>query len=534
MSAARRRKAVTEHQRGAAAPAAPSWHWPWAGIAIAVLVLGAAWWSADLLARRARGASLPPLPDLSALPSAAREQLTRAEAAARAEPDSANAVGELGRASHASLLTGMAIDLYARAAALDDSAWRWAYLRGVLLEEHGRSSDAREAFQEMTRKNPAHGLAWFRLAEMAFKDRRLDDAEQAYQRAAQAPPAPAFTAPGVSTRRVVPLAAYVQMGLARVALERGLQPQASAILDAVIVAHPAFGPARTLRAGIEGPAEGRRVPSSARAYVPPADPEVDAVVAMSSMRDLLLKHAALAARGGDREWREYLVRRAAELNPADPNVLMEMAAMLQATNRATEALDILRQHERLVPGDHHTLVQQGRCLADLGRLEEAEAVLRRAVRVRDAAAEYNLGTVLDRQGRGEEARERYERALAVDPFHARALNNLGVWLDRRDQSAAAIAMLQRSVEADPENPEPYSNLGSALIRARRLPEALRALDVAVALAPEAADAHNNRGIALAQSGRLAEAAAEFESALRYDPNHTNARGNLEQLRKMAQ
>jgi Flp pilus assembly protein TadD len=368
---------------------------------------------------------------------------------------------------------------------------------------------------------------------MAFKDGRLDDAEQAYQRAAQTPPAPAFTAPGVSTRRVVPLAAYVQIGLARFALERGLGPQAAAILDGVIEAHPAFGPARTLRSGIDGPAGGRRATAATRAYVPPADPDVDAVVAISTMRDLLLKHAALAARGGDREWREYLVRRAAQFNPGDPNVLMELAAMLQATSRATEALDILRQHERLVPGDHHTLVEQGRCLADLGRLEEAEAVLRRAVRVRDAAAEYNLGTVLDRQGEGDEARERYERALAIDPFHARALNNLGVWLDQRGQGAAAIAMLQRSVQADPENAETYSNLGGALIGARRLAEALGALDVALALDPDAANAHNNRGIALTQLGRVADALAEFEAAIRLNPNHVNARRNLEDLKRMA-
>jgi Flp pilus assembly protein TadD len=206
-----------------------------------------------------------------------------------------------------------------------------------------------------------------------------------------------------------------------------------------------------------------------------------------------------------------------------------MAAMLQATNRSTEALEVLRQHERLVPDDHHTLVEQGRCLADLGRLEEAEAVLRRAVRVRDAAAEYNLGTVLDRQGRSEEARERYERALAIDPFHSRALNNFGIWLDRRGQSNAAITMLQRSVQADPDNAEMYSNLGSALIGARRIPEALRALDTAVALAPEAPDAHNNRGIALVLSGRRAEAAGEFETALRLNPGHPNAKRNLEGL-----
>ena len=56
-------------------------------------------------------------------------------------------------------------------------------------------------------------------------------------------------------------------------------------------------------------------------------------------------------------------------------------------------------------------------LADLGRFADAEAVLRRAVAVRDTTAEFNLGTVLDQQGRWDEARAHYERALAIDPFN---------------------------------------------------------------------------------------------------------------------
>ena len=510
----------------AADPITPLWQRSWVAVAAIAIVIAAAWWGAEELARRARGASLPPLADLSALPEPARDVVGAADRTARANPDSSGAIGELAEAYHASLLSEAAIDAYTRAESLAPASWQWTYLRGLVLEEHGRQPDARAAFLRVVQKNPVHGLAWFKLAEMAFKDGALDEAEQAYQRAGQAPPGTPLAVPGVLSRRVVPLTAYAQFGLARIAMERGRNAQSVSTLDAILAAHPTFGPARTLRGRTTTSDEG---PSTGRAYVPPSDPALEAIVARSTMRDLLLKHAALAARAGDRDWREYLVRRAARFNPNDPNVLIEMAAMLQATNRSTEALEVLRQHERLVPDDHHTLVEQGRCLADLGRLEEAEAVLRRAVRVRDAAAEYNLGTVLDRQGRSEEARERYERALAIDPFHSRALNNFGIWLDRRGQSNAAIAMLQRSVQADPDNAEMYSNLGSALIGARRIPEALRALDTAVALAPDAPDAHNNRGIALVLSGRRAEAAGEFETALRLNPGHPNARRNLEGL-----
>lgn len=502
-----------------------------------VVVAGAAWWGAGTLARRAQGGLLPPMADLSALPEPAVAEIREADAAARRDPRSAEAVGALGMAYHASLMIERALETYAAAGELDPSAWKWTYYRGLLLEERGRQDEALEAFTRVTDANPAMGLAWFRIGEMAFKAGRLDEAEQAYDRAGTAPPMAPFTTAGVAVRSTVPLSAYAQLGIARVALDRGRREQADATLDAVISAHPDFGPARTMRVQSGSPRAVRPTDESAgtapaRAYVPPSDPLLDAVVAQSRMRDLLLKHAALAGRGEDEGWREFLVRRALEFNPRDPNVLMEAAAMLRASGRASEALEYLRKREQVAPGDHHTLVEQGRCLVDLGRLEEAEAVLRQAVRVRDAAAEYNLGAVLDRLGRSAEARTRYERALEIDAFHARAMNNIGVSLDRSGHIEQAITWLTRATEAAPDNAEAHSNLGSAYIGARRLPEAIRALETSLALDPGAPDAHNNLGIALAQSGRLPEAAREWETALRIYPGHVNARRNLDRLAGM--
>ena len=86
-------------------------------------------------------------------------------------------------------------------------------------------------------------------------------------------------------------------------------------------------------------------------------PHLDAVVAASVDADLLLKHAGLATRAGDAAWREFLLQRALAAHPADLNVLMEMASLRQAQGRPAEALEYLRQHEALAPGDHHTLVR---------------------------------------------------------------------------------------------------------------------------------------------------------------------------------
>jgi tetratricopeptide (TPR) repeat protein len=507
-----------------------------AGILVVAGVV--AWIAAGALARRVQGARLPAVPDLAALNDAGRAQIREADGAARAAPTSPGAIGILAQAYHANLLMTEAVQAYAAAESLAPDDWRWTYYRALVAEERGEQDTARPLLDRVVDLQPRQGYAWFRIAEIAFKDGRLDEAAQAYARAREPlPPDVAPVAPaGVPPRKTLPLDVYGAFGLARVALERGERDHAREALEGLLKSHPTFASARALLAELSAgsPAATAALaapPDAGRAYVPPADPLVDAVVGRSHHSDLLLKHAAMAARAGDGAWREFLIRRAHAANPQSLDVLLDMASLLQTSGRATEALDYLRRAEKVAPGDHHVLVEQGRSLSDLGRLDEAEAVLRRAVRVRDASAEYNLGTVLDRKGQWDEARQRYERALAIDPFHARAMNNLAVGLDRRRQTAAALDLYKRAIEVAPDHAETYSNLGSALIGARRFSEAIRALETSIALDADAPDARNNLGIALAQSGRFDEARVQFETALKIFPGHVNARRNLEQVRR---
>lgn len=499
--------------------------------AVVVAVAGTAWVATGVYTQRTLAASVPALPDLDTLPAAVQTALRDADARARSAPD-ATTLGALGRAYHAAQLPDAALAAYLVAEALAPDDWTWTYHRALVLEERNdAATDA--ALERTTTRSPSHGLAWYRLAERRFKQGRLDEAAAAYTRAADAAGVEPFLPPGVVARHTDALFAYAQFGLARIALERGDRANAARRVDAALGAAGTFGPARALRRQLAEPATvATRAPAAP--FVPPADPVVDALVASSVHSDLLLKYAGLASRAGDDAWREFLARRALRFNPDDLNVLMEMAAMLQATNRPAEALTFLTRHEALAPGDHHGLVQQGRVLADLDRLTEAEAVLRRATAVRDAAAEYNLGTVLDRQDRWDEARLRYERALAINPFHTRAMNNLGAGLDQRGQTPAAIAWFEKAIAIAPETGEFYVNYGSALIRARRIDDAVQALTTAVTLTPRDANAYNNLGIALASQGQLEPARNAFGRALEINPRHPNARDNFERVTSMLQ
>lgn len=482
-----------------------------------------AWLVSSVVVGRAVAGRLPALPSPAADLPLVAEAMASADAAARRWPTAAS-VGELAMTYHSNLRPAEAMQAYALAATLDPQAWQWPYYRGLLLEERGDQLRATGEFTAVARLAPDQRLARFHLAEIAFKAGRLEEARSGYLAARAA--GATFGQPQVADlppRGGIPLGAYASLGLARVELELGDRGKAREQLSAIVRAHPQFGSAHALLGQL---LDQPRTGDDGRAYVPPADPWLDSVVAKSWHPEMLLKHAAIAARSGDAAWREWLVRRALEASPNGLDVLLEAASTERAAGRLTEALRFLQQAEGAAPDDHHTLVEQGRTLSDLGRLAEAEAVLRRATRVRDATAEYNLANVLDQMDRWDEAREHYERAIAINPFHARAMNNLGIGFSRRGQPQQAIAFYQRAIAVAPDVADTYTNLSAALGAMGRLQEALAATDAAIRLAPSAADAHSNRGIALAQLGRRAEARAAFESALRLDPGHRDARRNL--------
>ena len=69
---------------------------------------------------------------------------------------------------------------------------------------------------------------------------------------------------------------------------------------------------------------------------------------------------------------------------------------------------------------------RGRALMELGRFEEAEASLRRALDADalNAAAHNNLGILYVRSRRRDEARREFENALKINPELSEAKRNL--------------------------------------------------------------------------------------------------------------
>ena len=102
--------------------------------------------------------------------------------------------------------------------------------------------------------------------------------------------------------------------------------------------------------------------------------------------------------------------------------------------------------------------------AEAGHLDRTSDHFAQTVRVRpeSAAAQYNLGNALFRQGRRAEAVEHMKRALALDPDYALAHDGLGVALYSEGQLGEATEHYRRAVELDPRNADARAHLAIAL------------------------------------------------------------------------
>ena len=85
-----------------------------------------------------------------------------------------------------------------------------------------------------------------------------------------------------------------------------------------------------------------------------------------------------------------------------------------------------------------------------GRNVEAEAAFRSATRKDPTFAEawYNLGDLLDDQGRTDAAVECLRKALQVAPDYADAMFNLGILLQRKNQYPEAADYWRRYLASD--------------------------------------------------------------------------------------
>jgi predicted O-linked N-acetylglucosamine transferase (SPINDLY family) len=222
-----------------------------------------------------------------------------------------------------------------------------------------------------------------------------------------------------------------------------------------------------------------------------------------------------------------LLKEALEIVPDRVSVLSNLGAALVELGRAEEAQAYVARALESDPAASDLYTLMARVLEARGNPREALVHLTRGhVLVRgDADAYADHGMALLGAGRRIEAGESFDRAIALDPRCVSALvNRAAMWLEQGD-AANAVDSLDRALKVDPGNAHAWINRGIGLDRLGRHDDALAAYDRALGLSPGHSGAWNNRGNTLMRLHRHAEALAAFDTALEIDPRHVEAWSN---------
>jgi len=138
----------------------------------------------------------------------------------------------------------------------------------------------------------------------------------------------------------------------------------------------------------------------------------------------------------------------------------------------------------------------------------------------------NLGYVLEKEDRIDEAIDRYVQALRINPDYETAHYNLGNALEKQGRLEEAISHYLEALRIKPDVPKTHNNLGYVLEKQGRVDKAIDHYLRALRIKPDYGQAHNNLGNALARQGRIDEAISQYLMALRIDPDYVGARNNL--------
>jgi tetratricopeptide (TPR) repeat protein len=173
-----------------------------------------------------------------------------------------------------------------------------------------------------------------------------------------------------------------------------------------------------------------------------------------------------------------------------------------------------------------SLIEQGNRAEDAGKLHEALALYREAVKLapQSARAHLNLGIALAALGDEAGAVAGYERALALDAANPFAAYNFGKLRYERGRHADAERLLRQALAARPDFPQARVVLACVLEAQGKAEDALNELE---ALGAEAdfGTLFIKAGV-LRKLGRLDAAADTLRRAVALDPHNLDARTTL--------
>ncbi|MBV8456358.1 MAG: tetratricopeptide repeat protein, partial [Acetobacteraceae bacterium] len=192
---------------------------------------------------------------------------------------------------------------------------------------------------------------------------------------------------------------------------------------------------------------------------------------------------------------EAAYRKAIDLKPDGASAYSNLGGALIGQQKYAEAETVLRKAIDLKPDFANAYRNLGTALVSLKRYPEAEAVSRKAIDLDPGSgkAYFDLGRALESMQKYREAEAAYRKAIDSDPSWAAAHGNLGNALHDQRKYDEAEAAYRNAIDLDPDLQIQayyyYAPLGDVLMLQARFDEAAAALKKAGDLLPADSPRH---------------------------------------------
>ena len=220
--------------------------------------------------------------------------------------------------------------------------------------------------------------------------------------------------------------------------------------------------------------------------------------------------------------------RAADMNPANPAILQELARAAGGSQREQEAIALLDRLSSTIPAEPMLHIARSRLLASLGAIDAAVSAAERAVAVDRASipAREQLASLLTDAGDAARLAPIVASMARDAPQHADTRYYAAALHFLRQDFEGAVLLGEQAIAADPTDARAQNLLGAALASLGRFDAARTAFQEAERAAPQDARTQVNLGLLDLRSGSAQDAVQHFAAALALDPDSPGALNGL--------
>ena len=385
-----------------------------------------------------------------------------------------------------------------------------AYQRALQALTADQLKAAEQAFEDSLKQAPNSAKAMLGLAEIAFRNGKLEPAGTWIQRAIQAEPDSS--------------AAYASLGRYHALNGKSYEAEMALVKAAELDSH-AVRPRIDL--GDLLSSQGR-LPGAVKFYQ-----EVLSIEPQHAGAHYALGIAL--ARQGDKAKALLELERAASLEPGNPLPQLGLARVHAGANDRDKALAALDKALARQPSLVDALMLQGDLLDAKGLTAQATQSYRKAAAAAPKAAfpHLKIAMLAQRQGETEQAVSSYKKAIAINPKQAVAYNNLAALalaLESKHDLPQALAWARMAVELEPNVADYHDTLGWTLRASGNQEDGLTSLKKAAQLAPQNPEILYHLGVLYTESGDKRMAIKTLTQALAAS-NHFSSAAQAEKLLK---